>query len=359
MLFTYTYVPHSLEGLQECIKHLVQEVWCKASGDFDIELLHPELKKIVLEIFHDDSVTKTKLFEPIKEIFDLFKTLDPEQKSQFQDWCETNNDIEALCKADPEKQPVTYSQITKLDSNLSRKLKAFFKMLYPDVLNLSAVRREFGSVSDHFQQFIETNDAERCPCCGIERLKNQYNKGKREAYDHFLPKAKYPFNTVNFHNLAPICHDCNSTYKGTKDPLKRRNSRQYRKSFYIYATNHPDLECSLTLRSNKISCLKPSEIDLNFSASGYETEIEAWDDTFNIRERYKAICCGKNDGKYWLQQVFDESQKCDASPKEIAKKVHENAKKYPEAEANFLKSPFLKACEEAGLFRPNSTTNPT
>ena len=221
-------------------------------------------------------------------------------------------------------------------------------MLYPDVLRLSAVQRKIGTVSDHFQQFIKTNKAERCPCCGIERLKNQYNNGKRDAYDHFFPKAKYPFNTVNFHNLAPICHDCNSIYKGSKDPFKRNNCRNCRKSFYVYASSHPKLNFNLALRSKNISCLTPKEIDLEISAEGSEEEIETWDDTFKIRERYKAICCGEQDGKYWLQQALDESEKA-GSPQEFAAKVRENAKKFPWAEVNFLKSPFLNACASANL----------
>ena len=52
---------------------------------------------------------------------------------------------------------------------------------------------------------------------------------KREAYDHYLPKVLYPFNSINFRNLAPACHECNSTYKLGKDPAHNPAGR--RKAF--------------------------------------------------------------------------------------------------------------------------------
>ena len=57
MLFPYTYVPHSIEKLQEYIDYLVLEVWCKASGDFDIDKIgHADLKEIVDSIRKNSSV---------------------------------------------------------------------------------------------------------------------------------------------------------------------------------------------------------------------------------------------------------------------------------------------------------------
>ena len=47
MLFTYHYVNHSIEQLQVYTGHLVKEVWCKAEGDFSLDLLEPELREIV------------------------------------------------------------------------------------------------------------------------------------------------------------------------------------------------------------------------------------------------------------------------------------------------------------------------
>jgi hypothetical protein len=39
MLFNYRYVNHSIERFQEYLDHLVKEVWCKATGEFSLDLL--------------------------------------------------------------------------------------------------------------------------------------------------------------------------------------------------------------------------------------------------------------------------------------------------------------------------------
>jgi hypothetical protein len=39
--------------------------------------------------------------------------------------------------------------------------------------------------------------------------------------DHYLPKAEYSFLAVHPVNLVPICGDCNSIFKGTREPVDR------------------------------------------------------------------------------------------------------------------------------------------
>ena len=104
MLFNYHYVSHSIEKFQEYLDHLLKEVWCKPTGDFSIELLHPELKAIVEDISNDNKVQKDHLFGPIQRIYNLFKTqLNAAQRLQVAIWYDNNNDIEALCANDPLK----------------------------------------------------------------------------------------------------------------------------------------------------------------------------------------------------------------------------------------------------------------
>ncbi|RIW04511.1 hypothetical protein DS957_023465, partial [Vibrio harveyi] len=55
MLFTYTYVPHQMEKMQEFIDFIFHEVWCKAptKGSYCLELYeaNPELND-VMTAFH-------------------------------------------------------------------------------------------------------------------------------------------------------------------------------------------------------------------------------------------------------------------------------------------------------------------
>ena len=355
MLFSYCYVPHSIERFQIWLDHLVKEVWCKATGDFTIDLLHEGLRQIVL-IIADDNTTKLKLFEPIRDIFDLFKSLTDDQRVQFGKWHDANNNIEALCGNLPDQQPITYAEVALINGELAEHLKAFYNDIWGRVLDLQAVKKKIGTIDEHYRAFVKENNEDRCPYCGYGYIKGQYQT-KREAYDHFLPKGTYPFNSVNFRNLAPICYECNSSYKLARDPtrhldpISRRNTGQRRKAFYSYATVSPDISISLTLKTTDIDKLRPIDIELAFTAPGRGEELEAWKEVFGIEERFKAKCCGKNDGKYWLRQVIDECINAGKTAQEILNKIKENARATPWAECNFLKSPFLQACDQAGLIQ--------
>ena len=73
-----------------------------------------------------------------------------------------------------------------------------------------------------------------------------------------------------------------------------------------------------------------------------------------IKERYKAKCLEKNDGKYWLIQATDEYNNLPANvkaiysePQWISKQI-DDAKKNPFANGNFLKAEFITACKNIG-----------
>lgn len=55
--------------------------------------------------------------------------------------------------------------------------------------------------------FPNIEDFDECPYCGISEPK---------TLDHYLPKESYPEFSVFPANLIPICHVCNSSYKGTQ-----------------------------------------------------------------------------------------------------------------------------------------------
>ena len=122
MHFTYKYVNHSIERLQVYVGHLVKEVWCKADGDFSLDLLHLDLQEIVKDIFNtEENTTRSKmkdwLYGPIVKIYELFKGIDPNQRQQIADWYELNNDIEALCDdCDPDKAPASYLDVRAINA---------------------------------------------------------------------------------------------------------------------------------------------------------------------------------------------------------------------------------------------------
>jgi len=103
------------------------------------------------------------------------------------------------------------------------------------------------------------------------------------------------------------------------------------------------------LRSKDVAKLQPSEIDLQLTAPGREEEVESWNDVFGIEERYKAKICAKNDGKAWLQNIIEEASNYGISPTVLLDQVSRAADRSPYSDANFLKKPFLIACQSAGI----------
>lgn len=170
---------------------------------------------------------------------------------------------------------------------------------------------------------------------------------RREAYDHYLPKALYPFNSINFRNLAPACHECNSTYKLGKDPA--HNTAGRRKAFNPYAVAAHAIQIQVTLQHADVDKLMPADITMQFGPVALVDEIDTWKDVYGIEERYKAKLCGENDGKYWLTQVRDECQMYGRQPADILNMRAQQAQSRPYSDCNFLRTPFLEACRQIGI----------
>lgn len=244
MLFSYKYVPHQMEKMQTFIDFIFYEVWCNAAcnGRFNLDLFerNQPLKEVMTAFFYDDTKGGDFFYGYVERIYGLFAKLTADQIDQFKLWYKGNNDIEKVCANDPALLIVKYAEITFIHKELSEQLSIFFKGLYSkQLLDLAALRQKIGDIDDHYQTFMQQNTSGKCPFCGVGDLKGVYHS-KRDAYDHILPKGLYPFNSINLRNLAPACHECNSTYKLTKDPLNSLTGR--RKAFYPYATNGYNIE---------------------------------------------------------------------------------------------------------------------
>ncbi|WP_323845385.1 hypothetical protein [Microbulbifer magnicolonia] len=351
MLFPYTYVPHQMEKMQVFIDFIFHEVWCKAptSGEYSLDLFvpNPELHEVMTAFHYNDSIGAEFFSGHVERIYSLFSALTATQIDQFQQWYQGNNDLEKVCANDPVTHLARYTDIAVNHEGLAAELGTFFKGLYSQsLLSLAALRDKIGKIDDHYQTFVQTNKAGKCPFCGIGDIKGTHHS-KREAYDHYLPKALYPFNSINFRNLAPTCHECNSTYKLKKDPA--RNPAGRRKAFYPFASVTYTIDIQVALQHFNIARLKPDEVQMQFGPAAVTEEIETWKDVYGIEERYKAKFCGENDGRYWLIQVLDEWED-GRNPGDFLATLQRQAKRQPYAECNFLKKPFIEACQRLGLF---------
>ena len=351
MLFAYSYVPHAMEKMQAFIDFIFYEVWCKApgNGDFRFELFNAnaELKELMEVFYYSDTQGGDFFYGHVERIYGLFAPLTPAHIDQLKQWYQANNDIKKVCANDPAVQIARYADITDIHSDLSGQLASFFKGLYSQqLLDLAALRKKIGQIDEHFQAFMQANTTGKCPFCGLDDLKGVHHT-KREAYDHYLPKALYPFNSINFRNLAPACHECNSTYKLSKDPA--HNAAGRRKAFFPYATDAHGIEITIDLNTPDIDRLTPADIQLTFGPASVHEEIETWKEVYGIDERYKAKCCD-GDAKDWLEQLRILHDAHAITPDAFLATVQQQTAKAPVANSNFLKSAFLEGCQRAGLF---------
>lgn len=364
MLFPYIYVPHQMEKMQEFIDFIFFEVWCQApnAGQFSLHLFdaNPELREVMEAFYYSDAKGADFFYGHVEGIYGQFAELSPADILQFRNWYHGNNDLEKVCCNDAGAQLVRYADMTTTYPDLSKHLATFFKGLYsPSLLGLAALRIKIGDIDEHYQSFVSTNKAGKCPFCGINDLLGEYHS-KREAYDHYLPKAIYPFNSINFRNLVPACHHCNSSYKGSKDitltPKDPCGQQARRKLFYPFSTESYRINLQVTLRHADYENLRPENIDLSFGPVELSEQIATWEDVYGIEERYRAKLCSA-DAKDWLVQVLDEwrwykeSSGTDGrKPEAYLLAVARHTDNSPYSNENFLKHGFLQACKNVGIF---------
>jgi hypothetical protein len=364
MLFPYQYVPHQMERMQRFINFIFYQVWCRAPKTKAYSLVlfdaHPPLKAVMESFAYDHTKEGDRFSSRIQEIYESFAKLPRADIAKLKCWYQSNNDIERACGNAPGSQITRYVEIQEMYPKLSELLASFFKNLYlSDLLGLKALRDKIGDIDDHYQTFVKTNKAGKCPFCGISDLFGEYHS-KREAYDHYLPKKLYPFNSINFRNLVPACHHCNSSYKTSKDPAYNPKDPvgavQRRKVFYPFAGTSYEIELQVTLQHSDIKNLTSEDVSLQFGPPAISEEIDTWKDVYGIEERYKAKFCGENDGKYWLMQVLDEWKAGGRLPADFLNNIAQQATLWPYAECNFLKKPFLDAYKQLGIFDVNQNT---
>jgi hypothetical protein len=356
MLFPYKYVQHDFEKMQSYVNHIFFEVWCQAPAkEYGIELFDgcPELKSIIENFWKNEElagkpIESAKFFlVGINDIFNEFKILSNNDIQQLKGWFIANNDIEGCCRNSPTVTPVQYADIKVMFPGVETKLNSFFTQLYShNFLSLKIFKNYFETISDHYNKFVRINDEDICPFCGLMPLDSQWSE-TRDAYDHFLPKSKYPFNSINLKNLLPCCNACNSKNKGVKDPL---NSKGYRrKAFYPFANTPHRLTLEVSISATDWCHYLPKEISIAIGPEKYCEEISVWVDVYNIEARYKDFMCRKNFGKAWISQVVNwRSRGHDID--DFFNDLDENEQNAPYCDYNFLKKAFLKGCQNAGLF---------
>jgi len=340
MLFSYNLFPHDIEKLQTFLEHTVLEVWCRADRTipFSIGLLNQDYRVLYKNRY--------KLHKDIEKIYHLFVPLTTTQKNFIRDTFNNNNQIEELCCNDVE--PIFYKDITsEISEDISDALKDFNNYLYKFLdKSDAAFVKNYTSATIYYKELVSQLPASRCPFCGIERIKSK-RMSRRDAYDHYIPKSLLPFTAINVKNLAPMCKDCNESWKNDNNPINtNKDSGDARKTFYPFCTNLPEIEIHFDNLYLDPLNIDEHNIEVRYECEGYEVEVSTWRKIFNIDERYDDLI--RTDCKAWLEEVrmlSDRKADDTLAKTEYIQKKQENRF----VESNFLTIPFLLACDKIGL----------
>lgn len=366
MLFPYKYVPHRMEKMHKFIEFIFYKVWCKAqTTEYSIELFRDEgideskdtLYIIMSHLFTLDLAGKLEkdgaakfFYVAVNEIYNEFKQLSDTEMEEYKDYFESNNSIEKLCYNDLACKRVVYDELNSQKNSLNEKLELFFTKLYSSgFLGIKVVQEQLKvNLYDYYIHFVRSNDEGACPFCGLFPLDGEFDP-TRDAYDHYLPKSKYPFNSINLKNLTPSCNKCNSGNKGSKDPLRNDNGEP-QKAFYPFSEEPFNTGINITVISDDWEPLTPEKFSVEIISETYPEEVKTWDYLFRIKQRYAARCCSKNGGIQWLNRVLYEHENYGLTIQEMLRAEIKSSKNAKWQECNFLRQAFLEAFDRAGIF---------
>ncbi|AQG80596.1 hypothetical protein [Spirosoma montaniterrae] len=298
MIYTYRYLNHSINQFHDNIAYFFEQLFALNLLAFDATVL-----------FRDDFLL---LIQSSKVLLRRFETIVPTyhqltnaEQALVQEAFRNNNDIETICQCGC--HPYKYND---LPSGIREPLKDLFMSLWEDYSQFKKVNSAYGTVKNHFDMFVSHNhqDALLCPFCGINIL--QPSEGLyRDAYDHFIPKAVYPFNSVNFKNLLPICYVCNSNAKRAKDVpfddtgAQRAITYPYKNQPDRYVEAHIQYESAYDQSDQTLLSDTKTLWHVTLTESGsYTPEMDSWNAIYCIRKRYQDHI-GQFERQWWKEMT--------------------------------------------------------
>lgn len=333
MLKAYKSINNDIFKAHNLIVFLVDEVWTKADNKQCRTRLNDELKAL-----H----RKYEWFRKhVNSIYKVCKSLTPAEKNAFKNAFKENNRIEDLCRGN-----ISPVDLSTLNDDLIKAIRPFFKLLYTKFLGWALVYNKYGKKKAYYDELIRENDFDFCPCCGYGDIKDYYSKG-HSPYDHYLPQKHYPFSAINFRNLVPLCHTCNSDHKGETDIIKGGQV-----VFYPFATDHPDIKVQVSVEKSALKRLiDKSEIedkkkklnvrDIKIDFNLKENRTEAWDSTFAIKSRYFGKIARNRVN--WLDDVRRIYRDRDIAANTYEKAFDKAIELDSDRQLGFLKAPYLKS----------------
>lgn len=328
MLRTYKPINHTIFTLHNYLEHLVCQVWCNASE----ASICSNLLEANFEIIYN---TYAWLKTDVDVIYEQCKTLTDDERACIREAFNINNRIEELCAG-----TLTPIPLNMLPDVVKDDMKPLLVKFYDYLIDRAEVPGE--KKLHYYNELLTANPTITfCPCCGlcpIESPETHY----REDNDHYLPKASYPFATINFKNLVPLCSKCNKKCKSTKNPFEAGKV-----SFYAFDTTHIPIGIAISINDNDdldYGKLRVEDIGIDFDNDPDKTST--WDWLFKIKKRYNKEIRGfsKTELRIIANRLLrNKNRKLGQSYEQILDDTIEDYSVEMFEDRNFLKKPFLES----------------
>lgn len=280
MLRPYTPIDHPIITLHSMLEYLICEVWCKANNALECQaLLKEDFKELYLQL--------DWLKKETDNIYDLCKSLSEDQRKLIVDTFHNNNRIEELCNG-----TIPIVELYTLPPVVQKEIKALLECFYSRLLDIKKVP---GKKLDYYNQLVKTNKFKTCPICGLADIETD-DSPYIEDYDHFFPKAHYPFSAVNFNNLVPTCDKCNKKHKGSKKPLDHNGM-----VYYPFEKERNDIQVKINIDKIEFDEHEKLMDEIKFTFSGDSDKNSTWNWLYDIIDRYSRVC--KRDTYSWLREL--------------------------------------------------------
>lgn len=267
------------------------------TGDFDEAFFGDDFIEIV---DRHPKILKQRCIDIYYEI----KDWDQKDKTDLCEEIRRSNDLENICKRNY-VPPIIDRHVT----GIRGRLRVLFLALYNQVLDGNGFREKYGTtLRQHFNDFSDLNeDITLCPICGISELKKAEDE-TRDQYDHYLPKALYPYSSVNFANLVPSCKECNSfDAKGEKDILNVGPHPV----FFPYDNTHKGITLDLFIQEDNYDTRDITWHIVFNCPDGRANEIKSWNSIYRIESRYRGFVKARIEK--WYRQYWEYMNDSDLS----------------------------------------------
>lgn len=338
MLRPYNFPYSKMQKVQSFVNHVMLDVVFNAkniaAANFTSALVLPKYRHLI------DDINQDYILNPLNEAFVICKTLNCKQIKLLKTAVHNNNKIRELCNGTI--QPVKYEQIEVINKDLKKALKLFCDCLYDNCIKLEPFYNTYEDINKYYKSIVKKSSV--CKCCGIHKVLTQFHT-HRSALDHYLPKSIYPFSSLNFKNLIPICEYCNGKYKLGEDTIyithnkgKKNQSKSRTVAFYPYSKTIHAINIEITFTKAFDTTIEPEDIEINLTCTGNTDKVNSWDRIFGIKENYKAECCTDE-----MRMYYEEQYIADKNYGQTHEQYIEKLKRNKYGDMNFLKIPFLEA----------------